>query len=521
MKSNDSLVNAVFFENKKGKTFQDSLEMSNEIKLFKESLHRKGYLNPNIELIKKNDTNFSIKLIKEKQHTHITLIFNDLTKSKKIKQQKTTIPIYILEKKLQNIVKNLESEGATFSRVKLANIRSIDHKLIADVIIDPSRKRTIDKVIIGPYENFPNRYIKHYFKIKKGKTTYNLEKTKNISQQSKLLNFASEIKKPETLFSKDSTNLYLYLKQIKGNKFDGVLGFGNNKEKKGIQFNGHIDIELLNTFNKGEKFKLKWSRNNTELEKLHTKIISPYVFNSRITSKIKFELKKQDSTFINTKAQIQLETSLGKNQNIGILVNQTKSSALRTTAKNDMESFKTRSYGFSYTNSSFIKKNKINTEILIEYGIKHTALEEIPQTRSTASITLTTPIKGIRNYFIKNVTKFLNSDKQNTNELYITGGANSLRGFNEDSILSSGFNYTNSEIRFRTSETSYLYSFLDAGIFINKITQTLTKLYGLGAGYTFKTKNGNLDLSYGLGNNTNEKLDLQKGIFHIKTTIDF
>jgi hypothetical protein len=519
--SKDSLVQTLFFKTENKQTFLDTLELHNEIKTFRRSLQKKGYFYPEINLIKNNDSNYNIKLTKNKQYTHIVLLFNELTKPNHLKEKKTTIPIYILEKTLQNIAANLEAEGATFTQVKLANIRLLDHKLTADVIIDKTNKRSIDKVIIRPYVNFPSSFIRHYFKIVKGKTNYTLKKTEDISQQSYLLNFATEIKKPETLFTKDSTHLYLYLKQKKSNKFDGVLGYGNNKEKKGIQFNGHIDIELQNSFNKGEEIAFKWSRNNTDLERLNTKIVSPYVFNSRVTSSIQFELKKQDSTFANTKIQLQLETSLRRNQKIGILLNQTKSTTLREATNSSIISFKTKSYGITFSDQFHIKKSKLSADLLVEHGDKQTSSKNIPQTRGIAELHLTIPTKGIRSYFIKNVTKVLNSKEQNTNELYITGGSNSLRGFNENSIVSSSFNYTNSEVRFKTNETSFLYTFFDVGVFSNRLEKSNNTLYGLGAGYSYKTKNGQLNISYALGSKTKEKIDLNKGIFHIKTSVDF
>jgi hypothetical protein len=36
---------------------------------------------------------------------------------------------------------------------------------------------------------------------------------------------------PQTLFTKDSTEIYLTLQKKKSN-FDGILGFGNNDKKK-------------------------------------------------------------------------------------------------------------------------------------------------------------------------------------------------------------------------------------------------------------------------------------------------
>ena len=51
-------------------------------------------------------------------------------------------------------------------------------------------------------------------------------KLKKKTQKLNDLKFASEIKTPEVLFAKDSTNLYMYIEKAKSNSFDGFLGFG-------------------------------------------------------------------------------------------------------------------------------------------------------------------------------------------------------------------------------------------------------------------------------------------------------
>jgi 1,2-phenylacetyl-CoA epoxidase PaaB subunit len=39
-------------------------------------------------------------------------------------------------------------------------------------------------------------------------------------------------KYPETLFTKDSTKVYVYLEKQNSNNFDGFIGFNNNENQK-------------------------------------------------------------------------------------------------------------------------------------------------------------------------------------------------------------------------------------------------------------------------------------------------
>ena len=63
------------------------------------------------------------------------------------------------------------------------------------------------------------------------------------------LGFVTTTKPPEILFKEDSTSVYFYLKKLKNNNFDGILGFSSGEENKGLTFNGYINLELNNNLN--------------------------------------------------------------------------------------------------------------------------------------------------------------------------------------------------------------------------------------------------------------------------------
>lgn len=119
--------------------------------------------------------------------------------------------------------------------------------------------------------------------------------------------------------------------------------------------------------------------------------------------------------------------------------------------------------------------------------------------------------------FIQNESStLLSNDKLLNNELFRIGGSNSMRGFNEESILASSFSYFNLEYRVLTDNTSYIYTITDAGYIDNNIIDKDSKIYAIGVGYAFSTKFGFLDLSYALGGIANEPFNLDNSRFHLK-----
>ena len=85
------------------------------------------------------------------------------------------------------------------------------------------------------------------------------------------------------------------------------------------------------------------------------------------------------------------------------------------------------------------------------------------------------------------------------NELFRIGGANSIRGFNEQSFFTSNYTYFNIEYRYLTASKSYFYSITDYGRL--KISSNYNDIVGLGAGYSFLTNNSRINFAIALGNN--------------------
>ena len=160
---------------------------------------------------------------------------------------------------LNTINKYLTESGQLFSKVRLINSNIKNQSLYTELQISYSKKRTINKTILNGYTDFPSTYLKQYLHLN-DKSVLNENKIEEVSKKINELNFVSEIKKPEILFSKDSTILYLYLKKKMSNSFDGLINFST--ENKKLNFRGYLDLTLINILNKGEEIKINWKNNS-------------------------------------------------------------------------------------------------------------------------------------------------------------------------------------------------------------------------------------------------------------------
>tara|TARA_B100000809_G_scaffold213624_1_gene218074 strand:+ start:35751 stop:37283 length:1533 start_codon:yes stop_codon:yes gene_type:complete len=509
------------FEN--DKSFSSKDKLLQKVKEISNVLNKQGFLSHNISLLQENDSTYNGVILLNSEMSELTLNFSTTEKLPPfIEGKKITIPFRQLEKTLHSIYNYYENTGASFTEIKLEEITTRNKKITAKVNIHKSQSRNIDKVVVKGYPYFPKKYIKHHLKIKPT-TVYNQETLEQTSNSLQTLEFISEIRKPEVLFTRDSTHLYIYVSKKSANRFDGLVGFSNSAETGRLKFNGYLDIELNNSFNKGGKLAVFWSNNGNLQEEFRFKVATPYILNTPITPEVNFEIYKQDSTFITVDFDLNLRYLINKKNTIGGTL-KTKSSTdlLKRSQTPLVSSYKTNLYGLTYQFHQTNRTNPIFTlRAAINYGNKTSEGIKTPQHSLFLDLSLTEKIGKRSNLYFHNRTETLQSNSILYNELYQIGGANTIRGFYEQSIFCSSYNYTNLEYRLLTDTKSYIYTFSDIGFTRDQTNKTEDRLYSFGIGYAYRTRGGIINLNYAFGKKNKDPFDFNQGIFHVKFVSSF
>jgi hemolysin activation/secretion protein len=112
------------------------------------------------------------------------------------------------------------------------------------------------------------------------------------------------------------------------------------------------------------------------------------------------------------------------------------------------------------------------------------------------------------------------NDQLYSNELYRIGGIKTQRGVDEASIYASSFAIGTVEYRFLFEENSNFFVFVDQGWWEDQSrTPLLTDTpLGFGVGTSFETKAGIFSLSYALGKQFNNPVELRNGKIHFGFT---
>jgi hypothetical protein len=522
---NNSILNSIDFK----RFHQEEKSVYNETDSISKKLTKIGFINNSVLSVEKLDSVYTAFYALDKSKEMITIYYesNSIDKSSiktfssDFSENYFKINISNVSDVLNGLVNQLENNGNSFAELSLKNITIKDNELFAYLNVNKTIQRKIDSISVNGYNDFSKSFVKHSLNLKKG-TVFNTDKLNFASETIQSLPFVSEIKPPEVLFTNDSTAVYLYLQKNKSNKFDGLIGFSSDENGK-LNFNGYLDLLLNNVFNKGETLSINWKSNGNDRKRFNLSVETPYIFNTPITPKASFNIYKQDSTFLNIRALVDLSYAINPQNSISAKFQTEKSSDLiNNTTQNNISEFSNLFYGVSYTYKKadpfkpFQNKFFFNLNTLWGNRTTTSNSEKSTQRKYKLITSYNWTLNQKNSIFIKNNSALFTSDELFTNEIYRIGGSNYIRGFDEESIFTSSYSILNLEYRYHLANLSYLYSITDFAYIQNDIQNKNMQLYSIGVGYTYSIKSGVIDVSYALGKTSELPFDFNNSRFHIK-----
>ncbi|KNB63226.1 hypothetical protein [Chryseobacterium sp. Hurlbut01] len=402
------------------------------------------------------------------------------------------------------INKKYIDEGFAFSRIKSKYKGQKNGFPIVELDINKNDKRTINGFVVKGYARVPKRFMKNLEKEFKGKT-YDDKNLISINKNFQSHAFVSLERPPQSLFTKDSTQIYLFLEKKKTNSFDGVIGFGNDKTEK-FTLNGTLNVNFRNMFNGFETVNLYWQRNPDKGQNFDLQADIPYLFKSNVGLNMKVNIFRQDSTFANVKALPALYYHMNSRNKIGLrgtFENSTIIDSLYVQGKD----YNKKGIGiwFEMVEPTDIDLFLYKTKITAGYDYLTTVYTKenikAPQNQFY--------FFGEHNYNI-NGNHFLNIKAEgammdskidfSANELYRFGGWNSLRGFNESSLAADFYYYGGLEYRYLIGNQAFFDVFGQYGQLNNKSLNVKPKLYSVGLGFNFFIPIGLMSFQLSNGN---------------------
>lgn len=499
-----------------------------EQQVFHSKLIHAGFLEAEIKAQEKtNDSTFVFTYILGRQTKQILISCSNLSEFNKnlleIESDKQLLLLDI-ENYLNTKLNLLEKKGYAQAKLKLINFKIQQTSLEANLHLELNAIRKINKLVVSGYSDFP-KGVKKLYEKKYAGITFNQETVKTIYKDFNSLPFVNQVKYPEVLLTKDSTDIYIYLEKRKNNSFDGFVGFGTNEAKQKLQFNGYLDLNLYNNLNKGERFNLYWKNDGNKQSTFNAKLELAYLFQLPLAFKGNLKIFRQDTIFQQSSFDADLGYMFSYNTKAYIGLKENTSEAIQKTPSATFKDLTSSFITTSITHQKLNYDNEVFPELFsmnikIGKGSRMIGLDKTSQFFSQLQASYLFELNKKNYIHLKTDNFYLQSTTYFTNELYRFGGMQSIRGFNENSLQGNLFSGFFTEYRYIVASNLYVHTLTDFVYFQDKANQKSGNLYGFGFGLGLINKSGIFNLVYANGSSSGQAFKLSNSIVQVslKTT---
>ena len=493
-------------------------------------MKKQGFLDAKVNsLIKKDSFNYDV-IIDKNQMVKYIMISNKSEFDKNIIKALNSyteigelIKFKEMESFTKEIIEILSKEGYPFAKISFINHEIVSPSTIKlEMKIKYGAKRNVDVVIVKGYENFPKNFINNIFKPGRNNP---LDMNKALIQANKIdkTSFARNKKDPEILFTKDSSALYLYVEKIRRNTFDGFISFDSNENSGKINIEGYTKINLINTFNVGEKINFDFRSQKNQDRSLNSNVIFPYFVSSPFNLRYSLNLIQKDSSYTSNENSIDVELNLEKVKvGIGLQIIESNSDG----QTQFVENFNSKLFNISseyLIPDSFDKLNPEKFKLLVRYG-SGKKIQLNNETRlSRYKLELSKKFNFSSRFKLQStiVKEKINSKNLVNNELIRFGGSESIRGFDDNSIFTDGFTLLTTNFNFYLNDSIYIFSIFDVANYTNGILNLDEDIYSGGIGFSTLSKNGIISVNYSKGNSWGKSFNLKNAKINVVFTTFF
>ena len=418
----------------------------------------------------------------------------------------------IFENAVGNILDYYEDSGYPFASVKINSIYfysdSSTKKNYADIFlnIDKGIKGIINRIEITGNDKTKDKVILRELGLNIG-DEYNQKVIDAIPAKLNKLNFFEHIEIPAYYINnKNEGILKISVKEKVTNNFDGIIGYVPSSGKEKGYFTGFINLGFRNLFGTGRAALIRWQRENQNTQELELKYSEPWIFNYPFNLSGSIFQRIQDSTYIQRNYEGILEYLATSEISASILINSqstipierknkifTVFNSLSITAGMNFkidtrdDYYSTRK-GILFSNSYKYTFKKINgpKEFFSEKTKTELELQRLEIDFEFFKELFSNQIAALKVH-----ARQLKGSDIEISDLYLLGGANSLRGYREKQFSGTRILWSNIEYRFLLSNKTYAFLFFDTGYISRDYTnENLSGEFKIGYGFGLNVETG-------------------------------
>lgn len=530
-------------------------ELRRVINVYKEN----GHYAASIDSLKKDSTRYTAYIYVGEKYENVQIDLTTVPEEVRMLKagsiiESESVRLSALSAYLNKWLVLLENSGYPFATAQLVDTEMKDGTAYGRLEIEQNNQIRIDSLVLKGTLKMSKRFLQNYFNIHP-EDIYNESLNQQINDRIRELPYASAVRAPYVEFIEDRAHIYIFMKPQNASRFDLLLGLlpRTAEEGGGVELSGEGELKLWNALKQGEKIELNYKNYPAAAQQLEAAVYYPYLPYLPLGLDTDFKLYIRDTLYIDRRFKAGLQYQLTGNDYVKFFY---ENEAITLLTINEQQIISSRSlpdnidtrinnYGLSlhmerldYRNnprkgwllhtelSAGRKKIPRNGTILDivddaepDYNFSQ-LYAEVEEVALNTKLSLTaqkfwpigsqsTLLTGLRGAYLSSPNIFLN-------DLYRIGGSRLLRGFDEETIFTDRYAVATAEYRYLIGENSYFNAFIDQSYRYNSTLMAESHDWplGFGAGFNFETTAGIFGLSYALGRQFSNPLDLRSGKIH-------
>lgn len=456
----------------------------------------------------------------------------------------------------QRILDFLEESGHPFGKTYLDSFQINGNEVAALLKIDKGPLYRIDSIQVMGDAKVNRDFLQKYLQLPNG-TVYSKSKLATINKKLAELSYVEEEKPADLTMLATGAVLNLYLKAKRSSQINALVGFLPNSDPTGVNrkllLTVDANILLRNSFGAGETIGFLWQQLQKGSPRLNLLYEQPYIFHSPFGAQFSLDMYKRDSIFLNINMNLGVNYKLGEKRTASVFlqrrstivsgINAAAIIASRQLPQEADVSSVNLGVGYDYNNTDyrFNPRRGSQFQLTATAGTKKVRKNNLilelkdPSDPSFKFEQLYDTVKLSAYQFRINFAgaHFLQIGKQTTlkfganagiyqspsvyrNELFQIGGAQLLRGFNEESQFVSQYGIGTIEFRLLTGLNSNFFGFVDGGWGKYPLENVRSHTYiSSGAGLSFQPKAGLINVTWAVGKRDDTDFNLRQSKIHI------
>lgn len=446
-----------------------------------------------------------------------------------------------LAKLFTKLIETAENNGYPFASVKLDSVEITKNKIDAVLDMKLNTFTVVDSFIIKGGSETNRSYIENHIGIKKG-SAFNQSALSRIPNRLRELPFIKTIKPYEVGMRPGKADIYIYIDNKKASNFDGVLGVLPDNETGEILITGDVKLNLLNSFKAGETINLQWQRLQTRTQQLDIAFKYPFLFDTPLGLDLAFNLYRRDTLFSQIDATVGVDYFFLGSNSIKVYYQNMQANVISASIFTVDEYVDSRinlfgvganvidlDYRFNPRQGYFIEgraaagvKNIIKNAEIDDSEYEDVELEsDIYNAKLSTGVYL--PFGKRSTILVRAIGGAIVNNSLFRNELFRIGGLKTLRGFDEQAIFASSYLISTVEYRFILEQNSNIFLFVDQAWYedVSRNDLLTDTPLGFGGGISFETGAGVFSLTYALGKQFDNSIEIRNGKIHFGFTSFF